>query len=126
MSVAALAAGYSGNLEINAAVDAGQSFHLNRAVLQVDQPVGFLGQFDAVPSQGGGEVRLEGLCAASWDVNGSSVEVFDAAGSVIDTVGPRHLRTPARLQSTPVLTRHMGVSSRSRPVQASPRQASPH
>ncbi len=85
---------YSGNLEINAAVDAGQSFHLNRAVLQVDQPAGFLGQFDALPSQGGGEVRLEGLSAASWDVNGSSVELFDAAGSVVDTVGLTASQTP--------------------------------
>ncbi len=92
-----VAAGYSGNLEINAAVDAGQSFHLNRAVLQVDQPVGFLGQFDAVPSQGGGEVKLEGLSAASWDVNGSSVEVFDAASSVIDTVGPTASQDPSTL-----------------------------
>lgn len=78
--------GFGGSLELNAAADAGQTFSLSRAVLQLDQPLSFLGQVNADPSHGGGKVNLEGLSAASWDVNGSSVEFFDTAGSLVDTL----------------------------------------
>ncbi len=49
------------------------------------------GAIDADPQQGGGAVWLEGLGAASWDVNGSAVEFFDAGGSMIDAL---RLTTP--------------------------------
>lgn len=77
---------YSGNLELDAPAGDGQTFVLSRAVLQLDQPLSFMGQVDADPSHGGGKVELEGLSAASWDVNGSSVELFDAAGGLVDTL----------------------------------------
>jgi len=76
--------GFSGSMEINAAVDAGQTFHLFRAALQIDQPLGFLGQIDS--NTQGGRVTLEGLAATSWDISGSSVEFLNAAGSVVDTL----------------------------------------
>lgn len=82
----ALGGSASGSIELNAAVDAGQTFHLSRAVLQVDQPLAFLGQIDANPQQLGARVTLEGLAATSWDVNGSTVELLNASGGVIDTL----------------------------------------
>lgn len=82
---------FSGNLELKDAVDAGQTFHVSLTALQVDKPLSFLGAIDADPQQGGGAVWLEGLGAASWDVNGSAVEFFDAGGSMIDAL---RLTTP--------------------------------
>lgn len=82
----AMGGAFSGSLEINASVDAGQTISLSRATLQLDQPASFLGQIEADPSHGGGEVKLEGLSAASWDVNGSSIEFFNTAGSIVDTL----------------------------------------
>jgi len=58
--------------------------------IQIDQPASFLGQIDGSLQQTG-VVQLEGLAAASWDVNGSSIEFFDGGGSVIDTL---RLTTP--------------------------------
>ena len=78
--------GFSGNVEINAAVDAGQTFHISQGSLQLDRPHSFLGQIDLGPTQFGGTVRLEGLKAASWDAAGSLVEFFNHAGKVIDTL----------------------------------------
>ncbi len=72
-------------LELKDAVDAGQTFHISESALQVDQPASFLGQIDGNLQQYG-EVKLEGLAAASWDVNGNSLEFLDAAGSVVDTL----------------------------------------
>ena len=86
VSGGALGGAYGGSLEIDAAVDAGQTVSLGRAVLQLDQPLSFMGQVSADPSFGGGRVDLEGLSAASWGVNGSSVEFFDAAGSLVNTL----------------------------------------
>ena len=87
----------SGNLELKAAVDAGQTFHITQTALQVDKPLSFLGVIDADPQQGGGAVWLEGLAAASWDVNGSSVEFFDAGGSMIDTLRLASPQEPSAL-----------------------------
>lgn len=78
--------GFSGSVEINAVVDAGQTFHISQGSLQLDRPHRFLGQIDLGPTQFGGTVRLEGLKAASWDVAGSLVEFFNHAGKVIDTL----------------------------------------
>lgn len=78
--------GLSSSVEVNAAVDAGQTFHLSRSVLQVDQPLSFMGQIAADPDPLGERINLEGLSAASWDTKGSALELFDAAGSVIDTL----------------------------------------
>lgn len=86
VSGGALGGSYGGSLEIDAAVDAGQTVRLSRAVLQLDQPLSFMGQVNVSPSSGGGRVDLEGLSAASWDVNGSSVEFFDAAGGLVSTL----------------------------------------
>jgi len=73
------------HLELKGAVDAGQTFHIFEGAIQVDQPLSFLGQIDGSLQQTGA-VLLEGLAAASWDLNGSAVEFFDAGGSVIDTL----------------------------------------
>ncbi len=77
---------FSGNVEINAAVDAGQTFHISQGSLQIDRPHSFLGQIDLGPTQFGGLVRLETLNAASWDTKGKLLELFNAAGKVIDTL----------------------------------------
>ena len=76
---------HGANVELKAAVDAGQTFHIQQAGIQVDQPLSFLGTIDANLQQSG-TVKLEGLTAASWDVKGSAVELFDAHGSVIDSL----------------------------------------
>jgi len=76
---------HSPYLELKDAVDAGQTFHVSQAAIQIDQPASFLGQIDGSMQQTG-VVQLEGLAAASWDVNGSSIEFFDGGGSVIDTL----------------------------------------
>lgn len=81
------------HLELKEAVDAGQTFHLFEAVLQIDQPASFLGQIDESLQQSG-LVELKGLTAASWDINGSSIEFFDAADSVIDTLRFHHAAGP--------------------------------
>lgn len=81
-----LGGGVTGAVELQAAVDAGQTFHLSRGVLQVDQPFSFMGQVDTSLQQGGGRVILEGITAASWDVNGNTVELFDAGGATVDTL----------------------------------------
>lgn len=86
VSGGALGGAFGGRLELDAPAGDGQTFGLSRAVLQLDQPLSFMGQVSANPSNGGGRVDLEGLSAASWAVNGSSVELFDAAGSLVDAV----------------------------------------
>ncbi len=78
--------GFSGSVELNAAVDAGQTFHISQGSLQIDQPRSFLGRVDLGPTQFGGTVRLERLDAASWDAKGSLFELFNAAGKVVDTL----------------------------------------
>ncbi len=78
--------GFSGSVELNAAVDAGQTFHISQGTLQIDHPRSFLGQVDLGPTQFGGTVRLERIDAASWDAKGSLLELFSAAGKVIDTL----------------------------------------
>lgn len=78
--------GYSGSVEIKAAVDAGQTFHISRGSLQVDQPISFMGKVDLGVPQLAGTVRLEGINAASWDVKGSLLELFSAAGAVIGSL----------------------------------------
>ncbi len=78
--------GFSGNVELNAAVDAGQTFYISQGSLQIDRPHRFLGQIDLGPTQFGGTVRLEGLKAASWDATGNLVEFFNDAGKVVDTL----------------------------------------
>ena len=78
--------GYSGSVEVNAAVDAGQTFHISQGSLQIDQPLKFLGKIDLGASQLAGTVRLEGLNAASWDVKGSLLELFNAAGTFIGSL----------------------------------------
>ncbi len=42
-------------------------------------------------------MKLEGLAAASWDVNGNSLEFLDAAGSVVDTLRLTTPQAPAML-----------------------------
>lgn len=79
-------AGLSSSVEIDAMVDAGQTFHVSRASLQIDQPLSFLGQIASDPTGPGGLIGLNGLDAASWDVNKNSLEFLNAAGSVIDTL----------------------------------------
>lgn len=74
---------YSSSVEINAAVDAGQTFEIQRGALQLDEPLSFLGQVQLV---GNGVVVLEGLPAASWDAVDDKVEFFNAAGETIDTL----------------------------------------
>ncbi len=86
-----------GKLELNAPAGSGQTFLLNRALLQLDQPLSFMGQVSADPSRGGIKVSLEGLSATFWDVNGSSVEFFDAAGSVVDQLQFTTPQDPATL-----------------------------
>ncbi len=88
--------GLSSEVELNAAVDAGQTFRIQRGVLQIDQPANFLGQVDlsGTPS---GQVRVEGLSAASWDTKGSMLELFDAAGSRIDTLRFTTPQDPTKL-----------------------------
>jgi len=76
----------TGEVELQAAVDAGQTFHLSRGVLQVDQPFSFMGQVDISQKQSGERVTLEGITAASWDTNGNTVELFDAGGAIVDTL----------------------------------------
>ncbi len=77
-------AGLNSVIEVNAAVDAGQTVHIGRGALQLDQPTSFLGQVD-VPSAGVlGGVLLEGMSPASWDVKGSLLELFNGAGARID------------------------------------------
>lgn len=78
--------GFSGSVELNAAVDAGQTFHISQGSLQIDQPRSFLGLVDLGPAQLGGTVRLESLNAASWDAKGTLLELFNAAGKAIDTL----------------------------------------
>ena len=78
--------GLDSALEINAAVDAGQTVHIGRGVLQLDQPTSFLGQVE-LPSSGVlGGVFLEALSPASWDVKGNLLELFNGAGARIDTL----------------------------------------
>jgi len=76
---------HSFQLELKGAVDAGQTFSIFEGTVQIDQPMSFLGQIDGSLQQTGA-VQLKGLAAASWDVNGSSIEFFDAGGSVVDTL----------------------------------------
>jgi len=90
--------GFGGFVELKAAVDAGQTFSLTQAAIQVDQPMSFLGQVALNAQQGGGRVALEGLPAQSWDVSGSAVEFFDAAGGVIDTLRLTTAPDPAALK----------------------------
>lgn len=90
--------GFGGFVELKAAVDAGQTFNVNLAAIQIDKPMSFLGQVALNAQQGGGKVTLEGLAAQSWDVNGSAVEFFDAAGSVIDTLRLTTPQDPAGLK----------------------------
>lgn len=78
--------GFSGNVELNAAVDAGQTFRISQGSLQIDRPHRFLGQVDLGPTQFGGTACLEGLKAASWDATGNLVEFFNDAGKVVDTL----------------------------------------
>lgn len=78
--------GYSGSVEIKAAVDAGQTFHISQGSLQVDQPISFLGKVDLGVPQLAGTVRLEGLNAASWDVKGSLLELFNTTGAKIGSL----------------------------------------
>lgn len=82
-----------GFVELGAAVDAGQTINITFGTLQIDQPARFLGQVDLGldRSSGGGEVRLEGLQAQSWDLSGNTMEFFDASGAVINTL---RLATP--------------------------------
>ncbi len=89
--------GYSGSVEVNAAVDAGQTFHISQGSLQIDQPLKFLGKVDLGVPQLAGAVRLEGLNAASWDVKGSLLELFNAAGAVIGTLQFTTLQSQATL-----------------------------
>ena len=85
----------TGSVELQAAAGAGQTFDLGLAgVLQVDQPMSFLGQ---VALQGG-KVSLEGLSVQSWDENGSVIDVFDASGGVIDTLRLTAPQDPATLK----------------------------
>ena len=77
--------GLESSVELSAAVDAGQTFHLYRGPLQLDAPASFLGQV-SIDAQGGGSVRLEGLTAASWGAHADLVEFFDNAGKVVDTL----------------------------------------
>jgi len=85
-------------VELNAAVEAGQTFVLNRGSLQIDQPLSFFGQIKADPQQETGQVALVGLAATSWDVHGNSVEFFDSANSVIDTLRFTTPQDPAALK----------------------------
>lgn len=78
--------GYSGSIEINAAVDAGQTFHISQGSLQIDQPLKFFGKVDLGVPQLAGTVRMEALDAASWDVKGSMLELFNAAGAAIGSL----------------------------------------
>ena len=87
--------GFGGFVEVQAAVDAGQTFNLSYgAGLQIDQPMRFLGSV----SLQGGQVSLEGLSAQSWDENGSVIDLFDASGSVIDTLSLAAPQDPSSLK----------------------------
>lgn len=83
--------GFSGGIEVNAAVDAGQTFHISQGSLQIDQPASFLGKVDLGVPHLAGTVRLETLNAASWDMKGSLFELFNAAGA---TIGSLQFTTP--------------------------------
>lgn len=78
--------GFSGSIEVNAAVDAGQTFHISQGSLQIDQPASFLGKVDLGVPQLAGTVHLEALNAASWDMKGSLLELFNAAGAAIGSM----------------------------------------
>ncbi len=78
--------GFSGGVEISAAVDAGQTFHISQGSLQIDQPLSFLGKVDLGAPQIAGTVRLEALNAASWEVKGSLLELFNTTGAVIGSL----------------------------------------
>lgn len=78
--------GLDSRIEVNAAVDAGQTVHIEGGALQLDQPTSFLGQVE-VPSAGVlGGVLVEGLSPASWDVKGNLLELSDSAGARLDTL----------------------------------------
>lgn len=85
-ATSAFASSAQGNVELQAAVDAGQTFRLSQATMQIDQPLSFQGGIQTSRGQGGGAVTLEGLSAASWDINDNTVELFDAGGSIVDTL----------------------------------------
>jgi len=89
--------GLSSSVEIDAAVEAGQTFHIGRGPLQLDQPLTFLGQVEINQQDLGGSVRLEALDAASWDIKDSLVEFFNASGDRIDTLQFTTPRDPATL-----------------------------
>jgi len=84
-ATSALAHSAQGKVELQAAVDAGQTFRLSDATMQIDQPLSFQGGIETGRG-GGGAVALEGLSAASWDINDNTVELFDAGGSIVDTL----------------------------------------
>ncbi len=88
--------GLSSEVELDAAVDAGQTFRIQRGILQVDQPASFLGKVD-LSGTPLGQVRLEGLSAASWDTKGSLLELFNAAGSRIDVLRFTTPQDPTKL-----------------------------
>lgn len=93
--------GFSGAVEVNAAVDAGQTFHISQGSLQIDRPLRFLGTVDLGMPQLAGTVRLEGLDAASWDTKGSLLELFNASGAAIASL---HFTTP-QSQATLVVSK---------------------
>ncbi len=78
--------GLDSRIEINAAVDAGQTVHIGRGPLQLDQPTSFLGQVELPTAGALGGVFVEGLSPASWDVKGNLLELFDGVGGRIDTL----------------------------------------
>ena len=73
-----------GRVELESGVGAGQTVHLERGTVQIDEPQSFLGSLD-VPAYSG-FATLEGVDAASWATNGSLLELFNGSGALADTV----------------------------------------
>ncbi len=87
--------GFGSSVEVQAAVDAGQTFDLGLGTgLRIDQPMSFLGSV----SLGDGQVALEGLQAQSWDENGSAIDFFDGSGGLIDTLRLAAPQDPSSLK----------------------------
>jgi hypothetical protein len=73
-----------GFVELKGAVGAGQTVHIHRGTVQVDQPQRFLAPVDLPISSG--YLALEHLDATSWSVQGGLLALFNASGGLVDTV----------------------------------------
>ncbi len=78
--------GLDSRIELKSATDAGQTVQIERGTLQLDQPATFLGQIGLPEAGVLGGVFLERLSPASWDVKGNMLELFNGAGTRIDTL----------------------------------------